>query len=204
MTSRLRILSSLLVSVSSRVVLRTNNQTSSLLSSSVDGLNNINQLLFILQHPIQLVVITSSEITHHVLVAEEEHDGHGIVKFVHLVEVRDLVEIADVDDGKVFDAVGDAVEDFVLAHAVFVPVAAEADDYEAVFFGHDGLVDVPAAVEMREDDGTHGCNRWESCMLWLVGRSNGSKGCCVGRGRDGLVRLVWMCECAIRSDVVLE
>lgn len=94
------------------------------------------------------------------LVAEEEHDGHGIVEFVHLVEIGDLVEIAYIDDGKVFDAVGDAVEYFVLAHAVFVPVAAEADDYQAVFFRHDGLIDVPAAVEMGEDDGTHGGLWW--------------------------------------------
>ena len=63
---------------------------------------------------------------------------------VHLLEVGDLVEIADVDDGEVLDAVGDAVEDFVLAHAVGVPVATEANDDKALFLGHDGLVDVPA------------------------------------------------------------
>ena len=28
-------------------------------------------------------------------------------------------------------------------------------DDEALFFGEDGLVDVPAAVEMGDDDGTH-------------------------------------------------
>lgn len=54
------------------------------------------------------------------LVPEEEHDGHGIVKFVHLLEVGHLVEIADVDDGEVLDLVGDAVEDLILAHAVGV------------------------------------------------------------------------------------
>lgn len=31
----------------------------------------------------------------------------GGVLTVHLLEVRDLVEIADVDDGKVLDSVGD-------------------------------------------------------------------------------------------------
>ena len=116
-----------LVSISSRVILRTNNQTPTLLRTPINSLDDINQLLLILKHPIQFVVVSRSEITHHVLVAEEEHDGHGIVEFVHLVEIGDLVEVADVDDGEVFDAVGDAVQDFVLAHAVFVPVAAEAD-----------------------------------------------------------------------------
>lgn len=54
------------------------------------------------------------------LVPEEEHDCHGIVELVHLLEVGDLVEIADVDDGEVFDFIGDTVEDLVLAHAVGV------------------------------------------------------------------------------------
>jgi hypothetical protein len=62
---------------------------------------------------------------------------------VHLLEVGNLVEIADVDDGEVLDSVGDTVEDLVLSHAVGVPVATEADDDEALFLGHDSLVDVP-------------------------------------------------------------
>lgn len=47
------------------------------------------------------------------------------------------------------------VENFVLPHTVRIPVAAEADHHQAVFLGHDGLVDVPAGFEVREDDGTH-------------------------------------------------
>lgn len=150
-----------LVSVSGRVVLWTHDQTSAFLGSSVDGLDDIDQLLLVLQHPVQLVVVSGSEIAHHVFVAEEEHDGHGIVQLVHLVEVGHLIQIADVDDCEVLDTVGDAVENFVLAHTVLVPVATEANDDQAVFFGHDGLIDVPAAGEMGEDDGTHGV--WTSC-----------------------------------------
>lgn len=90
------------------------------------------------------------------LIPEEEHERDGVVELVHLLEVRDLVEIADVDDGEVLDAVCDLVEHFILAHAVRIPVATEADDDEAVFFGHDGLVDMPAGYEMRDDDGAHG------------------------------------------------
>jgi hypothetical protein len=123
-----------LVSISGRVVLRANDQTTTLLRALVDGLNNINQLLLILQDPVQLVVVTSSKIAHHVFVAEEEHDCHRVVELVHLLEVGHFVKIAEVDDGEVFDPLGDSVEDLVLSHTVRVAVSAKADDYEALFF----------------------------------------------------------------------
>jgi len=47
------------------------------------------------------------------------------------------------------------VENFILAHAVGVPVATEPDHDEALFFREDGLIDVPAGDEMGKDDGTH-------------------------------------------------
>ena len=155
---------SLSISIPRRIILRTNDQTPPLLRALVDRLDNINQLLLILQHPVELVVVAGAEIAHHVLVAEEEHEGDGIVEFVHLLEVGDLVEVADVDDGEVLDAVGDLVEDFVLPHAVGIPVAAEADHDQAVFFGHDGLVDVPAGDEVGDDDGAH---LGGSLVCWL-------------------------------------
>lgn len=60
---------------------------------------------------------------------------------------------------KVLHLVGDLVQHFVLAHAVLVVVAPEADHDEAVFLAEDGLVDVPACSKMRENDGTHGRTR---------------------------------------------
>lgn len=90
------------------------------------------------------------------LVSKEEHERDRVVQFVHLFKVGHLVEIADVDDGKVLDAVGDAVQHFVLSHAVGIPIAAKANDDQPLFLRHDGLVDVPAGDEMGEDDGTHG------------------------------------------------
>lgn len=42
------------------------------------------------------------------LVAEEEHQRHRVVELVHLLEVGDLVQVADVEDGEVFDPVGDS------------------------------------------------------------------------------------------------
>lgn len=88
-------------------------------------------------------------------VAEEEHDSARVVQLVHGVEVGHAVYIADVDDGEIFNALGDLVEDLVLAHAVGVVVAPKANHDESLVFGEDGLVDVPAGFEVREDDGTH-------------------------------------------------
>jgi hypothetical protein len=90
-------------------------------------------------------------IVYHVLVPEEEHECHSIIKFIHLVEVFHLFQITDINDSKVLDAVCDAIEDFVLAHTVGVPVFAEANDYETFVFGHDGLIDVPASDEVGKD-----------------------------------------------------
>lgn len=81
--------------------LRTNDQTTALLRAFVDSLDNIDQLLLVLQHPVQLVVITRSKITHHMLIAIEEHDRHRIVELIHRAEIGDLVEVAKVDDGEV-------------------------------------------------------------------------------------------------------
>jgi hypothetical protein len=145
-----------LVPVPGRIILRTNHQTPPLLCSPIHRLQNIHQLALVLEHPVQLIVITRPKIAHHMLVTEEEHDGHRIVQFVHGLKVRHLVQVAQVDGRKVLDAVGDFVQDLVLRHAVGVAVAAEADHDEPVFFGEDGLVDVPAGAQVGEDDGAHG------------------------------------------------
>ncbi|RBQ85615.1 hypothetical protein VDGD_20821 [Verticillium dahliae] len=123
-----------------RVILGTDDETPALLGAAVDRLDNVNELLLVLENPVELVVVAGAKVDHHVLVAEEEHDGAGVVELVELIEVGDLVNVADVADGEVLNAVLDAVEDLVLAHAGGVPVAAEADDDEALFFGEDGLV----------------------------------------------------------------
>lgn len=83
------------------LTLRTNNQTTTLLRALVDGLDDVDQLLLVLQYPIQLVIVTRSEIAHHVFIAVEKHDRHRIVELVHGVEIRDLVDVAQVDDGEV-------------------------------------------------------------------------------------------------------
>jgi len=144
-----------LVSVSGGVILWADNQTTTLLCTSVDGLNDIDQLLLVFQNPVQLIVVSRTEIAHHMLVSEEEHEGDGIVELVHLLEVGNLVKIADIDDSEVLDSISDTVKDLILTHAVWIPVTSEADYDKTLFFRHDGLVDVPAGDEMGENDGTH-------------------------------------------------
>lgn len=89
------------------------------------------------------------------LIAEEEHERDWIVEFVHLLEIGDLVEVADIDNGEVFDEISDFIKNLIHTHAVWVPVTAEADDYQSLVFGQDRLINVPCCDKMRNDDGTH-------------------------------------------------
>lgn len=47
-------------------------------------------LLFVVERPRDLVVVSRPEVDHDVLVAEEEHDGARVVQLVHVVKVRHL------------------------------------------------------------------------------------------------------------------
>ena len=89
--------------------LRTNYKTPALLGAAVDGLDDVDQLLLVLQHPVELVVVSGAEVAEHVLVAPEEEDGAGVVELVHAVEVGHLVDVTHVDDGEVADELGDLV-----------------------------------------------------------------------------------------------
>ncbi len=184
-----------------QLTLRADHQTSTLLCATIDSLDDVDQLLLVLQDPVQLIIVSSTEIAHHMFIAEEEHKGDWIVEFyerdisaslekkmpegqnnnnptaeglltVHLLEIGDLVEITDVDDGKILHTVGDAcdnlaeepkkgrgrrltIEDFVLSHAIRIPITTEADDDQSLVFRHNSLVDVPASDEMGKYNGTH-------------------------------------------------
>jgi hypothetical protein len=71
-----------------------------------------------------------------------------------------LIKITDVYDGEILHTVGDAcsslveaekgkmrrltIQDFILSHAIWIPITTEADDNQSLVLGHDCLVDVPA------------------------------------------------------------
>ena len=58
--------------------------------STVDYLHNVNKLLLVVHGPIYLVVISSAQINHDVLIPEEKHDRARVIQFVHSVEIRDF------------------------------------------------------------------------------------------------------------------
>ena len=91
-----------LISVFCRVVFGRYHETSALASASKYGLNNVNELLLVFHGPIYLVVITSAEIDHDVLVSIEEHDRAWVVELVHLVEIGHFGDVDKIDSGKVF------------------------------------------------------------------------------------------------------
>lgn len=47
------------------------------------------------------------------------------------------------------------VKNFILTHAIRVPIATESNNDQTFLLRHDGLVDVPAGDKMGENDGTH-------------------------------------------------
>ena len=71
----------------------------------------------------------------------------------HLVEIRYLCDVAQVNDGKVLYLFRDGVERLVHHHALRVPVVPEADDNDAILFRFDRLVDVPARGKVRQEIG---------------------------------------------------
>lgn len=131
------------VTMSCAVILRADHQTSALLGAAEHGLEDVDELLLVIKNPVQLVIVTGSEIAHDVLVAEEEHDGARVVQLVHGVEIGDLrprlepalarillttgethlVDVTKVDGGEILDTVGYLVQHFILPHAVLLGVS---------------------------------------------------------------------------------
>lgn len=56
------------------------------------------------------------------------------------------------------------------AQAMFTVIAPKPNYDEALVFGEDCLVDVPARLEMRKDDGAHGDGGLLCSVYWLCKR----------------------------------
>ena len=74
-------------------------------------------------------------------------------KFTHLVEVRYLCDIAQVNDGKVLYLLCNRIERLVHHHALRVPVMPEANNNDAILFRFDRLVDVPSRGKVGQEIG---------------------------------------------------
>ena len=77
-----------------------------------------------------------------------------------LVEVWYLCDVAEVNDSKVLDLFCDRVQRLVHDHALRVPVVPKANDNNAILFGFDRLIDVPARGKVRQEIGHSGCCVW--------------------------------------------
>jgi len=62
------------VAVFGGVIFGSDDETATLPGAAVNGLDDVDELLLVLESPIDLVVVASAEIDHDVLVPEEEHD----------------------------------------------------------------------------------------------------------------------------------
>ncbi len=69
-----------LVSVARRVVLGADDQTAALFRAAVHRLDDVDELLLVLEDPVELVVVAGAKVDHHVFVAKEEHDCARIVE----------------------------------------------------------------------------------------------------------------------------
>ena len=102
-----------LVSVLGGVVFGCNNQTTTLPRPTVNCLNNVNELLLVLEGPVDLVVVSSAKINHNVLVPEEEHDCGWVIKLVHCVEIRHLCDVYEVYYSKVLYRLSNWSQNFI-------------------------------------------------------------------------------------------
>ena len=118
----------LLILILSRIVLRGDNEPLASSSAAVNGLHNVNKLLLIGQRPVDLIVVTGAQIDHHVLVSVEKHHRAGVVQLVHGYEVRNLLDVHQVDHRQVGDRVVDLEECLVHEDAFLCVCDAESDD----------------------------------------------------------------------------
>lgn len=135
-----------LVAVSCGIVFGANNKTASLGCATVHSLDEINHFLLAVDGPVDFVIIACAKIDHNMLVSVEKHNSARIIELVHLVKVGYLSRVDQVHDGKVFDALGYTKECLVHYHTRFVPVMSKAQNYDAVFFRQNGLIDMPPCM----------------------------------------------------------
>lgn len=74
-----------LVAIFGTVVFWRNYKTSPFPGTTINSFNNVNHFLFVFQSPVDLVVVTSSQINHDMFVSEEKHDGARIVQFIPVI-----------------------------------------------------------------------------------------------------------------------
>lgn len=97
-----------------------------------------------------LVVVTSANVHSNVLVLEEKHDANGVVQLVHLVEVRNVLDIDSIYDGHILELDDDSSQRLVHKHALRSGFLAPTYHNDSVLLTEDGLVDRPCVWQSNE------------------------------------------------------
>lgn len=93
------------ITVLGRVILGCNHKTSSLARSSVHCFDYIYKLLLVVENPVDLVVVSCSQVDHDMLVPEKEHHRTRIVQLVHCIKVGDFGDINEENHCEILDFV---------------------------------------------------------------------------------------------------
>lgn len=102
------------------------------------------------EYPGDFVVVAGAGVDHDVFVAVEEHEGEGVVEFVHGVEVGHLGDVHHVEGHEFAEFVGRLHDDLVHLHAGGVPVVPETNHHQLLGLSQDRLVHLPTVVQVRQ------------------------------------------------------
>lgn len=69
----------------------------------------------------------------------------------HLVEIRNIRDIHQIDDGKVLNLLSHTMQSLVHSHTLGIPVVPEPKDDDTIFFRLDCFIYVPAGGKMWEE-----------------------------------------------------
>lgn len=82
-----------LISIFSGIIFRGDNQTSTFPRPPIHCLNDVNHFLFVFQSPVYLVVVSSAQIYHDVLIPKEEHHCTWIVQLIPVKKYLYIVSL---------------------------------------------------------------------------------------------------------------
>src|SRR6266540_3297122 len=102
-----------LVTIFGGVVLWRIHLTMAFPGTPVDSLNNVNELLLVLQGPVDLVIVSCPKINQNVLIPEEEHHCRRIIQLIQGVEIRNPGDVNKVDNCKVLYGLSYCCQHFI-------------------------------------------------------------------------------------------
>lgn len=125
---------------------RWDNQTLAFSRTSVHSLQNVNHLLFIIECPIHLIIVSSPKVHHYMSIPEEKHCRTRVIQLIHCAKIRHLLYVNQVNHCKILHLFRAFSQHFVLFHTQFIRIFAKANAYHSFIFLENCLVNFPAIV----------------------------------------------------------